>query len=561
MSVDANFDWQPIVGDGIHRMPPGPPSIEPSAAAASAAESPLPLPTTYSFAPPPNVRGVSTLQRFNLWVASIVQKFTLPEDGAPVDPLGKLVVATPPWMISMIVHFSLMILLGLLAFGASRVGRHEEPPIQMNLGEQKFEDKEEIYAERLGEQLEDPSVKMSSDGLEPANDAVAAFASSDLPEVDNPLVGPPVLDPTPGGTLPVGTVPTPAIGLEFSGRDEGVKKALLKAYGGTALTEDAVKEGLAWLARQQKSRGNWSLIGSYKNGAGAENEEAATAMALLAFQGAGHTPRSSGSDEYVKVTSRGWTWLLKQQQKDGHFFSNQIREQDSLYTQALCTIALCELYGMTRDERYFNPAQKAVDYCVKIQAEEGGWRYQPGIDSDMSVTGWFSMAMQSARMAGLEVPSQVYAKISKFLDSVQRDEGSRYAYQLQAGATLTLTAEGLLCRQYLGWGHNDQRLQNGVQYILANLPAWDKRNVYYWYYATQVCHHMEGEDWQKWNAVMRQLLPERQEKRGSEKGSWDPMNDRWGDAGGRLYVTCLSLYTLEVYYRHLPIYRNKLLEQ
>jgi Prenyltransferase and squalene oxidase repeat len=560
MSADTNFDWQPVVGDGIHRMPPGPaPPIPPLPAAGPAAESPLPLPTAYSLAPPPSVRGVSALQRFNLWVASIVQKFTLPEDGEPVDPLGKLVVATPPWMISMIVHFSMMILLGLAAFGASRVARHEEPPIQMNLGEQKKED-HEIYAERLGEQLEDPSVRMSSEGLEPSKDAVAAFASSDLPEVDSPLIGP-VLDPTPNGTLPVGTVPTPAIGLEFSGRDEGVKKALLKAYGGTALTEDAVKEGLAWLARQQKSRGMWSMVGPYKNGAGAENEEAATAMALLAFQGAGHTPKSSGDDAYVKLTARGWTWLLKQQQKDGHFFGNQLPEQHSLYTQALCTIALCELYGMTRDEKYHDPAQKAVDYCVKIQAEEGGWRYQPGIDSDMSVTGWFSMALQSARMAGLEVPSPVYAKISKFLDSVQRDEGARYAYQLQAGATLTLTAEGLLCRQYLGWGHEDQRLRNGVEYILANLPAWDKRNVYYWYYATQVCHHMEGEEWQKWNSVMRQLLPEHQERRGSEKGSWDPMNDRWGDAGGRLYVTCLSLYTLEVYYRHLPIYRHELLNQ
>jgi hypothetical protein len=70
---------------------------------------------------------------------------------------------------------------------------------------------------------------------------------------------------------------------------------------------------------------------------------------------------------------------------------------------------------------------------------------------------------------------------------------------------------------------------------------------------------MEGEAWQQWNSVMRQLLPERQEKRGSEKGSWDPINDRWGDAGGRLYVTCLSLYVLEVYYRHLPIYRHELM--
>src|SRR4029450_9717138 len=132
---------------------------------------------------------------------------------------------------------------------------------------------------------------------------------------------------------------------------------------------------------------------------------------------------------------------------------------------------------------------------------------------------------------------------------------------LQDGATLAITAEGLLCRQYLGWPREDPRLRGGVDFLLANLPAWDKRNVYYWYYATQVCHHMEGADWQKWNGVMRQLLPEHQEKRGAQRGGWDPDRNRWGWAGGPLYVTCLSLYTLEVYYRHLPIYRQQVAAQ
>ncbi len=46
---------------------------------------------------------------------------------------------------------------------------------------------------------------------------------------------------------------------------------------------------------------------------------------------------------------------------------------------------------------------------------------------------------------------------------------------------------------------------------------------------------------------------------GREAGSWDPMKpseDEWARYGGRLYVTCLSLYMLEVYYRHLPLYTN-----
>jgi hypothetical protein len=35
--------------------------------------------------------------------------------------------------------------------------------------------------------------------------------------------------------------------------------------------------------------------------------------------------------------------------------------------------------------------------------------------------------------------------------------------------------------------------------------------------------------------------------------------DRWSNLGQgmRLYTTCLSLYMLEVYYRHLPIYGVK----
>jgi hypothetical protein len=489
-------------------------------------------------------------------IAAWLQRMTLPQDDGPNDLVGRLLSSTPPWFVSLIVHFSIMIFLGLIVLGTNVVLDHDKG-IEVDLSPQASEKDKEIYAETLGEQLTDPSQTISSPGLEPSKDPISAIWGPDLPTVKDPLVGPPVLEPTPTGNMKVGTVPAPSIAPELAGREEGMRQTMLKAYGGTKLTEDSVKLGLSWLVRQQRSRGMWSMRGPYKGGANIENEEAATAMALIAFQGAGYTTSSNKNDPYTKVVTRAWKWLLSRQEADGHFFANLVPEQHQLYTQGLCTIALCELYGMTHDESFLKPAQKAVDYCVKIQSPEGGWRYQPGVDSDLSVTGWFAMAMQSARMAGLEVPSPVFERISKFLDTVQRDEGSRYAYQFNAGATKPLTAEGLLSRQYLGWAHNDVRLQNGVQFLLANLPDWNDRNVYYWYYGTQVCHHMEGKDWQKWNEVMRQLLPEHQEKNGPERGSWDPNGDRWGGTAGRIYVTCLSLYTLEVYYRHMPIYQTK----
>jgi hypothetical protein len=54
---------------------------------------------------------------------------------------------------------------------------------------------------------------------------------------------------------------------------------------------------------------------------------------------------------------------------------------------------------------------------------------------------------------------------------------------------------------------------------------------------------------------MRVLLPRAQVKAGREKGSWAPQGDQWGQNAGRLYTTCLSIYCLEVYYRHMPLYK------
>ena len=79
-------------------------------------------------------------------------------------------------------------------------------------------------------------------------------------------------------------------------------------------------------------------------------------------------------------------------------------------------------------------------------------------------------------------------------------------------------------------------------------------NVYYWYYATQAIHHFGGELWTKWNDRMKVQLPGSQVQAGREKGSWDPSFDAWGSRAGRLYQTCMTLYCLEVYYRHMPIY-------
>jgi len=468
-----------------------------------------------------------------------VDRDTLP----PLVSINDMVSEAPPWLLSAVLHMVAVIILGLLFVVPERA---EELLLQFD------------YHDDLGEDFSgsDLDLPLDMDQL----DVDAAMTAQEVPLLEETVVPTPLVSESPLEKKPI-VEQTATIRQALSGREKGMQQALLSAYGGTGATQQAVMEALKWLARNQERAGMWSLRGKYANGARRENREAATAMALLAFQGAGYTPHSDPKEPFAKVVRRGWKKLLEKEDKSGSFFQSG-RSHDQLYTQAMCTIALCELYGMTGKSEYREPAQRAIDFCVKVQTAEGGWRYFPGEGNDLSVTGWFVMAMQSARMAGLDVPSPTLDRISSYVDTVERDGGSQYAYQQSQPARLSMTAEGLLCRQYLGWVRSDSRLHRGAEILIDNPPSWedDPRDVYYWYYATQVCHHMEGSYWRAWNRVMREVLPKNQVREGKERGSWDPAGDEWGLEGGRLFVTCLSTYMLEVYYRHLPIYQHHLLD-
>jgi hypothetical protein len=337
------------------------------------------------------------------------------------------------------------------------------------------------------------------------------------------------------------------------GRSGALKGSLLNRYGGTAETEAAVERGLQWLARQQTSDGSWSFRGPYVSGSNFENRESATAMALLAFLGAGHTQLSETYGGQVRM---GLAWLCLQQSQDGSFGSSTPRHH-TYYTHAQVSLALCEAFGITRDEWLHRPCLEATKHTVMAQGGDGGWRYEFQGDSDTSVTGWCLMALISARSASISVPDKAFVRVNRFIDMVNSDNGARYSYKPGLPATQAMTAEGLLCRIYLGWDRENKSLQRGSNELLQNhLIGTSNRPLYYWYYATQVMHHLGGEKWATWNASMKPVLLNSQVVDGPEPGSWDPADTVFDRQAARLYATCMSIYCLEVYYRHLPIYNS-----
>jgi hypothetical protein len=351
------------------------------------------------------------------------------------------------------------------------------------------------------------------------------------------------------------------ISASLSMRNNDSRREAIQALGGSTESEEAVERGLKWLAAHQHPDGHWS-IHDFKcqdhqcSGHGSfRSDTAATGLALLAFLGAGYTHQTG---LHQTVVDRGLKWHLKNQKANGDLFAD---ESDFVwfYSHGMAAIALCEAFGLTKDAALRDPAQKALDFIVQSQHPEfGGWRYRPRFESDTSVSGWQLMALKSGEMAGLQVPKTAYAGVTRWLDSVEsKSSPGQFAYHPSKPTSLAMTAEGLLMRQYLGAKRNDAKLVAGANVLRRALPDLAVRDAYYWYYATQVMFHMQGEYWDEWNARLRDTLVSTQLKDGGSGGSWNPdrpTTEKWGAAGGRHYLTCLNLLMLEVYYRHLPLY-------
>ena len=351
-------------------------------------------------------------------------------------------------------------------------------------------------------------------------------------------------------------------------------------HGGTPATERAVELGLEYFARYQSAAGHWSLARPPEpngNAAGAgltSADTAATGLALLSFLGAGYTHQQG---KYRDTVRPGLDWLLANQHSDGRLY-DATTDRDKfvrMYAHGIAAIAVCEAYGMTRDEELRVAAENAVSFILGAQhPTRGGWRYVPGQESDTSVSGWQLMALKSAQMAGLDVPVEAWDRVSHWLDTAQSANGSQYVYNPHALdndaqrqgrlPSLAMTAEGLLMRFYLGRDIEHPHTIAGADHLAEHLPQLGTanrplRDTYYWYYATQVMFQMQGEHWKAWNERMRPLIVEAQELEGPLAGSWDPFSplpDRWASAGGRHYITALNLLMLEVYYRHLPLFRT-----
>ena len=349
---------------------------------------------------------------------------------------------------------------------------------------------------------------------------------------------------------------------EFGGRSTAGKAAALKKYGGTADSERAVFLGLTWLQSIQQEDGSWNFQDQgldARKGSLQRTEVGATSLALLCFLGSGHTHATEGP--FQKTVEKGLAYIGSQADVSQGMadLRGNYEGISGMYVQGLATICISEAYALDRDNKDLKRlTTMAVKFIEKAQnSSDGGWRYSTSPnDRDTSVSGWQIMALQSAKAGRIPISSSATRLSRFFLKDAQADSsGAYYCYDPDKSKTRSkvMTAVGLLCQMYMGWDRDHEGLKQGVEFLAAAGP--DRNNIYHNYYATQVLRHFGGDPWKKWNQQMRELLVSTQITDGPAAGSWR-VTDPHGGSGGQIYQTTLSILTLEVYYRHLPIYRK-----
>jgi len=341
------------------------------------------------------------------------------------------------------------------------------------------------------------------------------------------------------------------------------RAAILEENGGNAHTEAAVQSALAWLAKNQEPDGRWDcamhgggretkVLGHDRGGAGSEADTAVTGLAILAFLGSGHTHLEG---DYRQNVQHALEYLLRSQTRDGDLAGNA-RTFARMYCHGMAALALSEANAMTGDPRLTPYVDRAIRYTIRTQhLTDGGWRYQPGDPAgDTSQLGWQLMALRSAELAGIRLPSKTRAGMIRFLNSVAAGRrGGLASYQPRSYATRTMTAEALACRLFLRLRLNQSATEEAVAFLMQETPQSGSMNLYYWYYATVALFQVRGNAWKTWNESLQQRLMATQETTGPLAGSWAP-NTVWGAYGGRVYSTAMAALCLEVYYRYLPMY-------
>jgi hypothetical protein len=332
----------------------------------------------------------------------------------------------------------------------------------------------------------------------------------------------------------------------------------------TADSRQALDRGLAWLARNQGSNGNWE-----------SKDLGLVSLGALAFLADGHMP---GRGQYGPSVQQALDYVLRSAKPSG--LLNVADPHRDMYNHGLSTFVLGQAFGMTNDPRLGPALDRALKLIANTQCEDGGWRYEAKRakeGNDLSLAVMQAKALRSAVDSGLEVPPEVIELAIKSVREHYTPKGSKrgkgkvderaapgqFTYHAgnEKGATTAMAAAGVVCLQEFGQ-YDDWRIGKNMDVIALALKGlkggqasgWLPLDSYTTYYVGQAIYQRGGDSWRTLYPRLRDAIVAAQIKSSDPKlsGVWHDER-RAGGKPGDLYATSVGCFILAMPNRYLPI--------
>ncbi len=348
--------------------------------------------------------------------------------------------------------------------------------------------------------------------------------------------------------------------------------------------EQAIKNGLEYLKKDQKADGHWEAQGG-------QYPTTMTALAGMAFLMEGSTLKEGRYKEQVEKAV-GWFLAAGRLSPDGKIgdVRNPTESTRYMYGQGFGTMFLASVYGEEDDkdqrEKLEKLLKKAVEFICKAQTNKdhkkpegktvkiGGWGYVSAADGgnfdEGSVTITALQGLRAAKNAGIPVPKEAIDKAVNYLEACTTpDGGVIYSY---AGGGVAAKGQGrppitaaAICCGFSAGQYKSELPKKWIKYCKDNIPIGKGRqshDEYQTYYFAQAIYALGDDKYGEMfpNDAKDTWLTWSKYKDGAFQGildSQDKTTGGWtGGYIGPVFATAVNLTVLQLDKGILPIYQK-----
>jgi Prenyltransferase and squalene oxidase repeat len=319
----------------------------------------------------------------------------------------------------------------------------------------------------------------------------------------------------------------------------------------TADTEQAIENGLAYLARTQAPDGSWRANAAW----GGSYPVCMTALAGLAMMAGGNTPVEG---PYAPNVRKAVDFLIGSVNPTG-LIARMEEESRPMHGHGFAMLTLAQAYGMERDPtrqaRIKRVLEKAIQLTGKSQSQAGGWLYTPDSGGDEgSVTVTQIQGLRACRNAGIRVPKSIIDNATAYIEnSANPDGGIRYRAAQDVGGSRPAITAAAVATMYNAGAYEHPVALKALDFLKKHLEnaqggrAFSGHEFYGTLYAAQAMYLSSDENWKHYFPTIRDWLIQSQDK---NDGSWV------GDSVGPTYGTSIALVVLQLPYARLPIFQR-----